>query len=62
MSLIIIILRFILFITLMSSISPKKENPLFNPISFQRKMISLLIDPNAINIKCLYSEASSFAI
>ena len=59
MSLKNIILCFILFITLMSSISPKKENPLFNPISFlseQRIMISLLSDPNVINIKCLYSE------
>ena len=54
-----IILCFILFITLMNSISPKKENPLFNPISFlseQRKMISLLSEPNVINIKCLYSK------
>ena len=59
MSLKNIILCFILFITLMNSISPKKENPLFNPISFlseKRKMISLLSAPNVINIKCLYSK------
>ncbi len=54
-----IFLSFIGFIALISSISTKKENGLFDPFSFlseQQKLISLSTDGKLINVKCLYSE------
>ena len=52
-----IVLSFMAFITIISMISTKKENGLFNPLSFlseKQKMISFSTDvPELINIKCL---------
>ena len=58
-----IILSFMVFITIISSISSKtedgKKSPLFNPMSFlneEKKMMSFSDDTKLINIKCLYSQ------
>ena len=58
-----IILSFMVFITIISSISSKtedgKKTPLFNPMSFlneEKKMMSFSDDTKLINIKCLYSQ------
>ena len=57
-----IILSFMVFITIISSISTKiedgKKSPLFNPMSFlneEKKMMSFSDDSKFINVKCLYS-------